>query len=327
MTSVVSERTKPGAKIPPWPDVPVERGFVRQALRLVGLSVVLFVMVTPGQTQPVQREGDPVAGRDRIKGAGKLGKEATEAAARQSGAEAEEPGAYSPSPISNASSNPASTNGASPPVASSSGSTSEEGENSSNAGARSPRSAGPNGIGRDALSEPNRIPEFIEQDTSVYRIGIGDVLQINVWKEPEVSVPSVSVRLDGRISLPLVKELQVQGLTPTELEWLLTEAFSRFITAPNVTVIVQQVNSQKAYLVGGVNNPGAIQLRVPMTILQALAEAGGLTNFAKKNKIYVLRKEGDRQLRLPFQYDAVIRGRNAEQNVVIRPGDTIVVPQ
>jgi len=161
-----------------------------------------------------------------------------------------------------------------------------------------------------------------------YSIGIGDVIQVSVWREPDVSVESAVVRSDGRISLPLIKEIMALGLTPKELESVLARAFSRFIKEPNVTVIVREMNSRQVHLVGGVVSPGSIQLKGgPITVLQALAEAGGLTEFANKKDIYVLRREDGEDLRLPFNYKDVVKGKNPEQNIFVAPGDTIVVPE
>jgi polysaccharide export outer membrane protein len=160
-----------------------------------------------------------------------------------------------------------------------------------------------------------------------YRIGSGDVLRISVWREAEVSVDGVAVRSDGKISLPLIREVYALGLMPIELETVLTREFAKLINNPVVTVIVKEINSQKVYLVGGVIRPGSLMLRTPMTILQVLAEAGGLTDFAKKKKIYIIRKEGGQESRIQFNYEAVLKGDNPEQNIPVRPGDTIVVPE
>ncbi len=159
-----------------------------------------------------------------------------------------------------------------------------------------------------------------------YRIGAGDVLQINVWKEPDASVPSVVVRADGKISLPLVKEVEVAGLTPDELEKVLTERLTPFIHGADVSVIVKEIHSQKVYVIGGVKHEGVIRLEAPITVLEVLAQSGGLTEYAKKRKIYVLRGGNGRQTRLPFDYEAVVRGLRPEQNIVVVPGDTIIVP-
>lgn len=160
-----------------------------------------------------------------------------------------------------------------------------------------------------------------------YRIGPGDVLNISVWKEPDASVPSVTVRSDGKISLPLIKEVEIVGLTPSEAEKTLSARMSRYIHGADVTVIVTQVNSRKVYLVGGLKIVGAVDLRGGMTVLQAITQAGGLTDYAKRKQIYVLRNESGRQVKLPFNYEAVIKGDKMEQNIILSPNDTIVVPQ
>lgn len=160
-----------------------------------------------------------------------------------------------------------------------------------------------------------------------YRIGAGDVLQVAVWKEPEASVPEVAVRTDGKISVPLIKEIAAAGLTPVELEKNLVEKLGAFIKSPEVTVVVRQVRSKKVYVLGAVKKEGPVMIESPMTVLQALVAAGGLTDFAKRKKIYVLRTVAGKQARLPFDYEAVVRGENAEQNVGVLPDDTIVVPQ
>lgn len=160
-----------------------------------------------------------------------------------------------------------------------------------------------------------------------YRIGPGDVLQISVWKEPEASVPDVTVRTDGKISVPLVKEIEAVGLTPVELEKHLVEKFSAYIKNAEVTVVVRQVRSKKVYVVGAAKKEGPVPIESPMTVLQALVAAGGLTDYAKPKKIYVLRTVNGRQMRLPFDYNAVIRGEDVEQNIWVMPDDTIVVPR
>jgi polysaccharide export outer membrane protein len=170
------------------------------------------------------------------------------------------------------------------------------------------------------VSNPTTLPDD-------YRIGPSDVLTISVWKEPEASVPSVAVRADGKISLPLVKEVEIAGLTPTEAERMLAARLTRYIHGADVTVIVNQVNSRKAYMVGGVKIVGSIDLKGGMTILQAITQAGGVTDYAKRKHIYVLRNENGRQVKLPFNYDAVIKGEKMEQNIVLYANDTVVVPQ
>lgn len=159
-----------------------------------------------------------------------------------------------------------------------------------------------------------------------YQIGAGDGLHIAVWHEPDATVPSVVVRPDGRISMPLLKEVDVLGLTPSQLEARITEQLKKYLTAPDVTVIVTAVNSKKVYLVGAVKKEGPIAYTYRMTVLQALSEAGGLTDYAKRKKIYVLRNQNGREFRLPFDYDGVLKGEHMELNIPLMSGDTIVVP-
>jgi polysaccharide export outer membrane protein len=160
-----------------------------------------------------------------------------------------------------------------------------------------------------------------------YRIGEGDVLQVSVWGEAAASVPSVVVRLDGMISMPLIKDVHVSGLTPAEAEKNITELLSKQIRAADVTVIVSGINSKKVFFVGGgIRKEGPLPFTYRMTIMQGISEAGGLTDYAKRKKIYVLRNENGRQYKLPFDYDAVLKGEHMEQNLPLLPGDTIVVP-
>ncbi len=153
------------------------------------------------------------------------------------------------------------------------------------------------------------------------------MLAINVFKEPEASVPSIVVRPDGFISLPMVKEVEAAGLTPVELEKVLSQKFARFLRDADVAVIVKEVHSEKVYVIGAVKKEGPITIRAPLTVLQAIAEAGGLTDYARRGKLYILRRENGKEIQLPFQYSAVIRGEHSEQNIVLQPGDTVVVPQ
>jgi len=162
-------------------------------------------------------------------------------------------------------------------------------------------------------------------EESTYIIGPEDVLDINVWKEADVS-RTVPVRPDGKISLPLLNDVQAAGLTPMQLQAAITESLKKFISAPQVTVIVSQINSRRVYVVGEVGRQGALPMIPSMTVLQALASAGGFNQFAKLSGIYVLRTENGKQATYPFNYKDVIRGFRPEQNIVLKPGDTIVVP-
>ena len=159
-----------------------------------------------------------------------------------------------------------------------------------------------------------------------YKIGAGDILDVNVWKEPDASVRGAIVRTDGRISMPLLKDVDVVGLTPVEMEKLITGKLSSMINSPDVTVIITGTASKKIYVQGKVNHEGPISFNYNMTVMQALSEAGGITVFAKKSKIYVLRTENGKALRLPFDYSAVLKGQRLDTNVQLRAGDMIVVP-
>lgn len=186
---------------------------------------------------------------------------------------------------------------------------------------------GPIAAADPKIVRPGKAPDEASASTGPrqYVIGAGDLLQISVWKEPDASVPSVVVRSDGAISIPLVKEVQAAGLTPRQLENVLTEMFKQIIRDVDVTVLVKEIHSEKVYMLGAVKKEGPISMMAPMTALQAIAEAGGLTDYAKRNKIYVLRNESTRQIKIPCDYDAAMKG-NPQFNIQLRPGDTIVVP-
>jgi len=158
-----------------------------------------------------------------------------------------------------------------------------------------------------------------------YTIGAEDVLAINVWKEPDIT-RSVPVRPDGKISLPLLNDVQAAGLTPQQLAASIREGLKKYMSDPEVTVIVTAVNSRKIYIIGEVTRPGVIPLLSGMTVLQALASAGSFTQFANIKGIYVLRTENGKQVKHPFNYKAVVKGQDEQQNLELKPGDTIVVP-
>jgi polysaccharide biosynthesis/export protein len=159
-----------------------------------------------------------------------------------------------------------------------------------------------------------------------YRIGEGDVVQISVWRQPEASVESAVVRTDGKVSMPLIKEIQIAGMTPIQAENAVREQMSAFINVPDVAVVVKETNSKKVYVVGGVGRVGPLPYTYRMTVLQALSEAGGLAEFAKRGKIYVLRTQDGKTVKLPFKYNDVLKGKHMELNIQLQPGDTIVVP-
>jgi polysaccharide export outer membrane protein len=177
---------------------------------------------------------------------------------------------------------------------------------------------------KDAGVSTASAPPKAHDDSFV--IGVDDVLAINVWKETEISRP-VPVRSDGKISLPLAGELQAAGQTPRQLELEIASRLQNYISEPEVTVIVQQINSQKFNILGRVVKAGSYPLTNSPTILDAIALAGGFRDFANKKSIYVLRQGPDgTQLRLAFNYKDVIKGKAAEQNIHLLPRDTVVVP-
>jgi len=157
-------------------------------------------------------------------------------------------------------------------------------------------------------------------------IGNGDVLAISVWKQPDLS-RSIPVRSDGKISLPLIGEIQAAGQTPLKLEEDLTRRYQPLLNEPEVTVIVEQINSQKFNILGKVAKPGSYSLVNPTTVLDAIALAGGCRDFAKQKSIYILRRQLDgTETRMPFNYQDVIKGKNTAQNIELQPHDTVVVP-
>lgn len=177
-----------------------------------------------------------------------------------------------------------------------------------------------------AMPRPSAAPAASVPHDNSFVIGNDDVLAINVWKEPEVS-RSIPVRSDGRISLPLVGEIQAAGRTPMQLEQEITRGLMAYITDPEVTVIVQEIHSQQFNILGQVFKPGAYPLTRATTVLDAIAIAGGFRDFAKQKGIYILRQNPNGgESRLPFNYKNVVKGVNTAQNIALHPHDTIVVP-
>lgn len=162
-------------------------------------------------------------------------------------------------------------------------------------------------------------------DDPNYVIGPEDELIISVWKEPDIS-RTVPVRPDGKISLALLNDVQATGRTPMQLGSDITEKLKGFISEPQVTVIVAKINSQRIFVVGEVPRTGAFTLLPNMTAVDAISSAGGFTPFAKRTKIYILRKENGKMTTIPFNYKEVVRNRRTDQDVVLKPGDRIVVP-
>jgi polysaccharide export outer membrane protein len=158
-----------------------------------------------------------------------------------------------------------------------------------------------------------------------YRIGPQDVLKIDVWREDQLT-RTAPVRPDGKITLPLLNDVQAAGLTPMELAGVISEGLKKYINNPQVTVSLMEINSRRVYVTGEVTKAGAYALLPHMTVLQALSGSGGFTQFARVKNIYVLRTENGKQIKLPFNYKEAISGKNPEQNIELRPGDVIVVP-
>ena len=157
-----------------------------------------------------------------------------------------------------------------------------------------------------------------------YAIGADDMLQISVWKEPDLT-ESLPVRPDGKISMPLLNDVTAAGLTPTQLADSISSKLKKYIADPRVTVVVTAMNSRRIYVMGEVAHTGTMTLQPNMTVLQALASAG-FTQFANTKGIYVLRMENGKQQKIPVPYRALIKGEAIDQNLVLKPGDTIVVP-
>jgi polysaccharide export outer membrane protein len=159
-----------------------------------------------------------------------------------------------------------------------------------------------------------------------FTIGPEDVLGIFVWREAEVS-GDVAVRPDGMITLPLIRDVKAAGLAPNELADRIQEALREFITDPSVTVVVRQMNSRKVFITGEVAKPGAYPLASSMTVMQLIAIAGGINEFAEANGISVMRVEAGKTRTFKFEYKDVAKGKKPEQNIVLKPGDTVVVPE
>ena len=178
--------------------------------------------------------------------------------------------------------------------------------------------------GKSKITGENRDSAVLPEPPPQYIVGQGDLLRVSVWKEAEIS-QNVVVRPDGIISLPLIPELRVAGLTPQQVQQLVVDKLKNVLTNPQVTVTVLEVHSKMVYITGEVGKPGAYEEIAPMNVLQLIARAGGLSEFAKRKNIYIFRA-GDPKNRLHFNYKSVIAGQHAEQNIVLQPGDTVVVP-
>lgn len=183
--------------------------------------------------------------------------------------------------------------------------------------------AGPEAPAASPKADPNApVPAVgLAVDPKTFVIGAEDTLAIQVWREPEFSRPAI-VRPDGKITLPLIKEIQAAGRTPEQLGEDIAKALGEYIRSPEVSVTVTQVNSHKYYVTGEVGHPGPYPLVVPTRVLDAITIAGGFREFANQKKIVIMRKEE----RLKFNYKDVIKGKNTEQNILLENGDYIIVP-
>jgi len=174
------------------------------------------------------------------------------------------------------------------------------------------------------LSPPPPRPDPMERED--YRIGVTDILKIAVWRNDELSI-DVPVRPDGKISVPLLNDVQAAGLTPTELKEVLTREFADFITAPNVTVVVISVRSRSISVIGGVNRPGHYPIERNLRVLEAIAAAGGFSAFSQKNDVRIVRRTDDGgEIEFRFDYGAYIKGNAPGTNIELVTGDTIIVP-
>lgn len=174
-------------------------------------------------------------------------------------------------------------------------------------------------------NRPTSASAHASADDPTYKIGAQDILRIDVWREDQLT-RTVPVRPDGKISLPLLNDVQAVGLTPMELANTIRDELKKYINNPQVTVSIAEINSRRVYVTGEVTRPGAFPLLPGMTVLQGLTSAGGFTQFAKTKSIYVLRMEAGKQVKHPFNYQDVIRGKKPEENIQLEPGDTIIVP-
>lgn len=158
-----------------------------------------------------------------------------------------------------------------------------------------------------------------------YVIGPEDVLSIVFWQETALSTEAV-VRPDGKITLPLLKDVQAAGYTPEQLTDALVKAATKYVSRPNATVIVKQINSRKVFVVGQVAKPGAFPLTGDLTVLQVIALAGDVLEYARSTNVVIVRREAGGERRFKFNYKQVLKGKNTEQNILLKPGDTVIVP-
>lgn len=193
---------------------------------------------------------------------------------------------------------------------------------------RSPAFGAPKPAAQETSDVPTEVPASIptvQPGTSdSYVIGAADLLTVTVWKETTLSGPSL-VRPDGMISMPLLGDVQASGLTPPQLASKIEKKLTKYIQSPNVTVEISQIHSKVIYMLGEVGKKGPIDMASGMTLLQAISSAGGLTDYANTKKIYILRSQSGKQVKIPVRYKEALRG-DGSLNLILQPGDTIVVP-
>jgi polysaccharide biosynthesis/export protein len=159
-----------------------------------------------------------------------------------------------------------------------------------------------------------------------YVIGVEDVLGVVFWREQDKNLTTdVVVRPDGKISVPMLNDIKAAGLTPEQLAASVQQAASKYIRDAAATVVVREIHSRKIFVIGEVNKPGTLQIGSELNVLQAIAEAGGFLEHAKKSNVVVVRNEGGREQRFKFNYKDVVAGKKLEQNIKLRPGDTVLV--
>jgi polysaccharide export outer membrane protein len=188
------------------------------------------------------------------------------------------------------------------------------------ASAQAPATAKPPAAAKPPVTGP------VVQTEPDFTIGPEDVLGVLFWRDQEMT-GDVTVRPDGMITLPLIRDIKAAGFTPTQLADRIQEAVREYVTDASVTVVVRQMNSRKVFITGEVAKPGAYPLASAMTVMQLIAVAGGLNEFAEANSISVMRVEGGKTKTFPFAYKDVAKGKKTEQNILLKPGDTVVVPE
>ncbi len=183
------------------------------------------------------------------------------------------------------------------------------------------------GICQSVLSQDKPVQTWSAKSQSIdYRIGAGDVIEVATWKEPDLSRKEVLVRVDGKISFPLIGDIQAAGMTPAELTETIQKGLTNYVTTPVVTVTVTNPGSQKVYVLGEVMKTGEYPILKTLTVLQAFALAGGFTQWASKDEIILIRKDGAKDRIYKINYKDIVKGKDVENNLVLQANDTIVVP-